>query len=469
MVDNDSPIISVSGLRGVVGSSLTPLTVTRYVAAYAEWLTATQTGSERPRVVVGRDGRPSGPMLMHAVVSTLTACGIDPLIADLAATPTLGVLVRANAAAGGVQISASHNPPPYNGLKLFGADGRVIPAASGGQVLEHYQASRFPWKNHASLGQAESLADTTSRHLELVLSTVDVERIRASRFRVVLDSNHASGSVLGGRLLEALGCDYTIVGAEPTGEFANKPEPTAENLAEVTRLAGEYQAQVVFCQDPDADRLAVIDEQGRYIGEEYTLALTLFHALRQRQDQGEPLGPVVTNCSSSRMTKDIAEQFQVPCLLSKVGEANVTDQMIASQAVYGGEGSGGPIDPRVGYVRDSFVGMAQILDAMAARKASVSELVAELPSYSIRKSTIQLPDRLPQAQAISQLFDRLESEATAAEVSRLDGLRIDWPNGWLLVRPSNTEPIVRAVAEAQDPEQAEAWCRWAASAADSIG
>lgn len=467
MSSSSEPIISVSGLRGIVGTSLTPLTVTKYVAAYAKRLRANfdQNNSGRPRVVVGRDGRQSGPMLVDVVAATLMSCGVDAWIADLAATPTVGVLVRSLKADGAVQISASHNPPPYNGLKLFGSDGRVIPAAAGLEVLAAYERADFPWQAFEGLGQRHVVADSTTAHLEAVLATVDVARIRAAKFRVVLDSNHACGSILGRRLLEALGCDFTIVGDTPDGQFAHKPEPTAENLAGVTRLARDFAADVVFCQDPDADRLAIIDERGSYIGEEYTLALTLQHALATRKEKGLSLGPVVTNCSSSRMTLDIAAQFGVACYLSKVGEANVTDRMIAEQAVYGGEGSGGPIDPRVGYVRDSFVGMAQVLDAMARNGCSVSELVANLPTYQIQKSTVQLSADVPPVEAIERLFQAVEGRFPEARVSRLDGLRLDWDDAWLLVRPSNTEPIVRAVAESKSVARSRDLCQAAATAA----
>ena len=452
------PIISVSGLRGLVGSSLTPVTVMRYVAAYAQRLRALAADGERLRVVVGRDGRESGPMVLEVVSSTLAACGIDVLVADLAATPTVGVLVRDQRAAGAVQISASHNPPPYNGLKLFGSDGRVIPATAGLEVLAAYEAGQFPWQEFNALGQRQVLEDTTSAHLAAVLATVDVARIRAARFRVVLDSNHACGSLLGRRLLEALGCEFTILGETPDGQFAHRPEPTADNLAGVTQMARQYNAQAVFCQDPDADRLAIIDEQGQYIGEEYTLALTLQHALASRKAAGLPLGPVVTNCSSSRLTLDIAERFGVPCHLTKVGEANVTDRMLSERAVYGGEGSGGPIDPRVGYVRDSFVGMAQVLDAMAASGLPISGLVAQLPRYEIRKTTISVGPEQANA-GFAALFDRLEAQFPDARASRMDGLRLDWADAWLLIRPSNTEPIVRAVAESTSAERSTELCR----------
>jgi phosphomannomutase len=276
---------------------------------------------------------------------------------------------------------------------------------------------------------------------------VDVARIRERKFRVLLDSNGGAGSVLGRPLLEALGCELTLVGGEPTGEFAHPPEPTSENLADVRRLVTSAEAKVGFCQDPDADRLAVIDATGRYLGEEYTLALCLDHVLRQRR------GPIVTNCATSRMAEDLARTYEVPFHRSAVGEANVVGCMQRERALFGGEGNGGPIDPRVGYVRDSFVGMALILDAMAARGKPVGELADELPSYAIHKTKLPLkPERVPAA------LDALERGFSEAAPDRDDGLRLDWSDRWLLVRASNTEPILRVIAEAPQAEQAVEIC-----------
>lgn len=432
------PIISVSGLRGVVGESLTPDVAVRYVAAFAATLPPGP-------VVVSRDGRTTGPMLADLVRGALAASGRNVLDAGIAATPTLGVLVRETEAAGGVQISASHNPPQYNGLKLFNRDGRVIPAAAGQPVLQRYRTAAPIWATFESVGQTQAIADTSKEHLARVLATVDAETIRRRRFRVLLDSNAGAGSVLGRKLLEALGCEVTILGGEPTGHFEHPPEPTAENLAGVRERVVAAAADIGFCQDPDADRLAVIDEQGRYIGEEYTLALCLGHVLRERP------GPVVTNCATSRMAEDLANKYGVPFQRSAVGEANVVDNMLAVGAVFGGEGNGGPIDPRVGLVRDSFVGMALILAAMASRGKKVSELAGELPRYEIRKTTVRLaPDKLPAA------CDSLQKHFSDAQPDRLDGLRLDWADRWLIVRGSNTEPIVRIIAEAPTATAADA-------------
>ena len=309
---NAEPIISVSGLRGVVGETLTPDVAIRYACAFAAQI------PDGP-LVISRDGRATGRMIADLVRASLCAVGRDVIDADIAATPTTGVLVRELQAAGGIQISASHNPAEYNGLKLFGSDGRVISDAAGQPVLEAYRCGRPPrWVGYRQLGGVRPCSDTLSHHAARVLSTVDVAAIRARHFRVVLDSNHGAGSLLGRRLLDELGCQLTLLGTPADGLFEHTPEPTAENLVTVcdqVRVAG---VDVAFCQDPDADRLALIDEAGRYVGEEYTLALTVKHVLRQTP------GPIVTNCSSSRMSQDLAQQFGVPFYHAKVGEAHVT-------------------------------------------------------------------------------------------------------------------------------------------------
>jgi len=438
------PIISVSGLRGVVGQTLTPEVAVRYVAAFAA------TGPAGT-MLVGRDSRPSGEMLAQAVHAALRAGGHRTINLGICATPTVGLLVRTYQATGAVGITASHNPPPYNGLKLFSNDGRVIPAALGEKVLEHYRAGKASWARHDRIGSTTACEDTTTAHLEAILATVDVERIRKSGFTVLLDANHGAGGPLGRLLLEALGSKVTILGETTDGQFDHKAEPTAENLADVLPAVPQAGAEVGFCQDPDADRLAVIDAAGGYLGEEYTVAIIADHILRNRR------GPVVTNCSSSRMTQAIAETYDQRHFRSAVGEANVVDMMLAKDAVFGGEGNGGPIDPRVGMVRDSFVGMAQLLDAMAERELSIRQLADELPRYAIIKTKIDLaPNRVARA------LDALEQHFDTARADRLDGLRLDWPNRWLLVRASNTEPIVRAVAEAPEEEEAQRLCNEAA-------
>jgi phosphomannomutase len=433
-------IISVSGLRGIVGDSLTPEIAIRYTAAFAEELPPGP-------VVVTRDGRHTGPLLESAVQSALLAMGRECRDSGIASTPTTGVLVRELKAAGGIQISASHNPPEYNGIKLFDSTGRVIPAAAGQKVIDRYRQGKPRWKLSDELGICEPVTDTTTAHLKLLLAICDVERIKARKFRVILDSNHGAGSGLGMRLLESLGCVVKLLGGMPDGLFAHPPEPTAENLQSVLAEVRDFKADIGFCQDPDADRLAIIDEKGNYIGEEFTLAMAADHVL------GKTPGPVVTNCSTSRMTQDVAERYDVPIFRSKVGEANVVDLMKEKKAVLGGEGNGGVIDPRVGYVRDSFVGMALVLDALAAREETVSQVVAKLPQYAIHKSKVTLT-----ADKVASSFAAIENHFADAKADRLDGLRLDWPGKWLLIRGSNTEPIVRIFAEAPSAEEAKRLC-----------
>ena len=447
-------IISVSGLRGVVGESLTPEVAVRYVSAYAAHLHAAKgPGEPRPRVVVGRDGRASGVFLQRAVVASLEASGCDCLIADVAATPTIGVLVRDQAADGAIQITASHNPPPYNGMKLFGLTGRVIGAAAGNAIKRAYEQGESCWQPVEGIGTTQTVADPHEPHLNAVLATVDPEKIASKKFRVLLDSNHGSGAALGKRLLEKLGCEVVLIGAEPDGKFAHVPEPTAENLQGIAARVAKEKCVVGFCQDPDADRLALIDANGRYVGEEYTLALCVQRALRHTAT----CGPIVINGATSGMSERLASAAGVDAYRSAVGEANVADMMIAREAKYGGEGNGGPIDPRVGYVRDSFVGMAQVLALMTETGSSLGALVDALPKLEICKAKATID-----AASLPEMLKRVASRFHDAKPDFSDGLRLAWPDKWLLVRGSNTEPIVRFIAEADSMAEAQRLCDEAA-------
>ncbi len=434
------PIISVSGLRGIIGDQLTPPVAMRYVAALA----ASMGSGE---VVVGRDGRSSGPMLYQAVASTLVGHGMTVLDLGIASTPTVGVAVRKFGAVAGIQISASHNPRQYNGLKLFGGSGRVLSKAAGERVLAGYKEGRNRWQGIDHVGKQIIVSDPHESHLELVLATVDCELIRSKQFHVLLDSNHGAGSLLGKRLLEALGCHVTVLGDSPDGQFAHGAEPLAANLEDICAQAKAVRADVTFCQDPDADRLAIIDERGEYIGEELTLALCLLDVLPELS------GPIVSNCATSSLCKHVADKFKVALHQSAVGEANVVDEMLQCKAVFGGEGNGGPIDPRVGYVRDSFVGMALVLELLAKEEVPLSQIVSSLPPLAMIKDKITLP-----ASKLPVLLDKLSTQMSADRCSRLDGLRLDWHDRWLLVRGSNTEPIVRFIAEAPTLAAAQQLC-----------
>ncbi len=431
------PIISISGLRGIVGSELTPTVASNFAAAFC-------TQAPEGPIAVARDGRASGQMFADAIAAAVVGHGRECLDLGVASTPTVGAFVRESKSAGAIQISASHNPPAYNGMKLFSPEGRVLPSEPGTRVLHAYRQNQTDWRPTDTLKTRIRVEDPYAGHLRLILATVDVAAIRKCEFRVLLDSNHGAGAILGQRLLEALGCTFLILGETPDGQFEHPPEPLAENLATVSPMVEQQGFQIGFCQDPDADRLAIIDETGHFIGEEYTSVLCMKRALMLRT------GPLVTNCASSNMTKWLAEKHGVRFAQSKVGEANVVDVMQLNNAMYGGEGSGGPIDPRVGFIRDSFVGMAQVLDLMAATRSSLSQLVGELPRMAMIKDKMVLSK-----EKLATSIGKLSSELRAESVSNADGIRLDWTDAWLLLRGSNTEPIVRLIAETASEEQSK--------------
>jgi phosphomannomutase len=438
-----SLIVSVSGIRGIVGEGLTAEATLTFASALGTHL---QGG----RVVLGRDGRPSGSLLRHAVLAGLVEAGCEVQDVGVAPTPTVGLAVRKLDAQGAIQITASHNPAPWNGLKLFGAAGRVLSATEGRQVQELFERNAFCRAGWQDLGRVEECRRAEDWHRDRVLELVDTTHIRAAGLRTFLDANGGAGGPLGRSLLETLAPQARplCLGCHADGHFAHEPEPTADNLRGVCPLVAEQGADIGFALDPDSDRLALIDETGRYIGEELTLALAVrFRLAHQR-------GPVVINMSTSRVIEDLATHYGCLCHRSAVGEANVADRMIQTDAVIGGEGNGGVIDPRVGLVRDPFIGMALVLSLMAETGRKLSELVAELPAYHIVKDKYPVvPERLP------ELFAALEAEWPETRANRLDGLRLDWDDRWVHVRPSNTEPIVRVIAEARQEQEARDLCR----------
>lgn len=434
-------IVSVSGIRGLMGESLTPVPTLAFAAALA-------TQARPGPLVVSSDGRPSGAVLKHAVLAGLLGCGRTVHDLGVAPTPTFGLAIAKLAAAGGIQITASHNPAPWNGLKLFGPTGAVLSPADGKAIIALFDAGRFAWARHDAIGAVKPCPEALGWHASRVLELVDPRPIQGRRIKVFVDANGGSGGPLAKRLLEALECQVTLLGGAADGHFAHEPEPTEANLRDICPQVPRAGADIGFVLDPDADRLAIIDEKGRYIGEELTLALAVSYRLRQQR------GPVVVNMSTSRVIEDIATQNGCAFHRSAVGEANVVGMMNQVGAVIGGEGNGGVIDPRVGWVRDPFVGMGLVLALLAQTGQPLSQLVAGLPAYTIVKDKYTVPrERLP------GLFDALVKRWPDAKVDRVDGLRLDWADRWLHVRPSNTEPIVRAIAEAPVAAAAQALCQ----------
>ncbi|MBN9121677.1 MAG: phosphoglucosamine mutase [Planctomycetes bacterium] len=434
-------IVSVSGIRGIVGSGLTAEAAARFAAAYG----STVAGK---RVILSRDGRPSGEMLRHAVLAGLLGAGCTVEDIGIAPTPTCGFVVRQSGAAGAIQITASHNPAPWNGLKMFGPDGAVLPAETGAVIRGLYESGDFQRSKWDGIGRTLVPPDAESEHARAVLDLVSVAAVAGNRFRVFLDANAGAGGPLGTRLLADLGCDTIQFACEPTGQFVHEPEPTPAHLADVAPWVKQHECAIGFVLDPDSDRLALIDETGTCVSEECTLALAVKYRLRHQP------GPVAVNMSTSRMNEDVAAAAGCPCYRSAVGEANVVGLMRARNAVIGGEGNGGVIDPRVGWVRDPFVGMAFVLSLMAEERKPFSQLVAELPQYAMLKTKFAVPrEKLPAA------FAALEARWKDARVNRDDGLRLDGADWWLHIRGSNTEPVVRVIAEAPTAERAEELCR----------
>lgn len=434
-------ILSISGLRGVIGDGLDPAYLVEFAAAFG---TLIHGGT----VVLGRDGRGTGQLVRHAVLAGLQSVGCRILDADIASTPTAGVLVHHLGAAGGIQITASHNPVPWNGLKPFSPQGSVFDESTGQRLIGLLESKQFHYQPWDRIGSVETLADPGKPHLDRVLKLIDVPAIRQRRLKVVLDCNHGSGGVLGPRLLEELGCEVVVLGGTPDGQFEHTPEPIKENLGGLCAEVVRHGADVGFAQDPDADRLAIVDNTGRYIGEELTLALCADYVLARTP------GPVVVNGSTSRVTADIAAKYGCQFHRSYVGEAHVVARMRAVGAIVGGEGNGGLIEPKVGYVRDSFASMAYVAAGLTARGGDLASWVDELPAYCIVKDklTCAREQVVPACNALRQHY-------STAEITEGDGLRLDWNDRWVQVRASNTEPILRVIAEAPDEPTAVALCR----------
>ena len=432
-------ILSISGLRGIVGDGLDPEYVTRFAASLG-------TMFNGGTVVLSRDGRSTGEMLRHAVLAGLVGSGCRVIDLGIASTPTCGVMVNALGAAGGLQLTASHNPIEWNGLKPFSPRGSVFDKGLGQQLLSVLESGPV-YRRWNGLGSVESIAADNSEHLQRVYKLVNVPAIRARRFKVVLDCNHGSGSVLGPKMLRELGCEVFVMGETADGQFEHPAEPLKENLTSLMSAVVANGADVGFAQDPDADRLAIVDNTGRYVGEELTLGLCADHVLSLRQ------GPVVVNGSTSRVTADLAEKYGCQFHRSHVGEANVVSKMIEVNALLGGEGNGGVIEPRVGFVRDSFVSMAYVLDGLVVRRTSLSDWVDTLPQYTIVKDKLHCP-----RERVDRACAALRSAYAAAVATEGDGLRLDWPDRWVQVRASNTEPIIRVIAEAPSSEIAKSLC-----------
>ena len=439
----DGLMVSVSGIRGRVGAGLTPEVVTTYAAAFGAWAIASHPSKP---VVVGRDSRVSGPMFHRCVVSALQSVGARVIDLGLTTTPTCQLAVEHHHAGGGLMISASHNPIEWNALKCIGPTGLFLDATEGAafRALVGQSFARATWER---LGVVEADDEAPTRHIDAVcaLPMIDVERIRARKLHVALDCCRGAGAVIMPALLERLGCQLSVINLEPDGQFPRPPEPVAENLGELEALVAQSGADVGFAVDPDVDRLAIVDDNGRAIGEDYTLALAARVVLEQRP------GTVVTNLSTSRIVDDVAGRVGGRVIRAPVGEVNVAVRMRDERAVVGGEGNGGVILPDLHLGRDAPLAAALVLQLIADSKQMLSEIVSEYPRYAIVKDKL---DRPPVA--LDAVYDALRSTFAGAEIDTQDGLRLSWPDSWVHIRPSGTEPIVRVIAEAPSVDAARA-------------
>ena len=430
-------MVSVSGIRGRVGEALTPEVVARYAAAFGAWSIA--RGTSR-RIVVGRDSRVSGPMFHRICVGTLQLVGCEVIDIGLTTTPGCQLAVEHHHAAGGLMLSASHNPIEWNALKLIGASGLFLQADEGlaMRALVEQGTPHAAWDAIGSVIQDDGVA---ARHVESVLAIpyVNAKGIRARRFKVALDCVRGAGATVMPLLLERLGCEVVAINMEPDGRFPREPEPIPANLGELERLVKESGADIGLAVDPDVDRLALVADGGRAIGEDYTLALAARLVLRHRR------GPLVTNLSTSLVVEDAAREAGVEMVRAPVGEVNVAVRMRELQAPIGGEGTGGVILPEVHLGRDAPIGAALVLQLLLEEGRALSAIVGSLPRYVIVK------DKLPRPNAsLDAVYAALTSAFPDAAADRQDGLRLAWADRWVHVRPSGTEPIVRVIAEAPD-------------------
>ena len=436
-------ISSVSGIRGTLGGktgdNLTPIDVVRFASAYGSWILQ---NVDKATIVVGRDARPSGPIIQNMVQQTLVSLGIDVIDVGLSTTPTVELEVVRHKAQGGIILTASHNPKEWNALKLLNKKGEFLNADEGEQInMMSADLSSIEFANIDNLGAICKESDAIQHHIEAILNLplVDHDKIKTSSFKVVVDGVNSSGGIAVPQLLEKLGVEVISIHCEPNGEFPHNPEPLAQHLTDLSKAVVYHQADFGIAVDPDVDRLVFMDEKGTLFGEEYTLVACADYILRSNP------GNTVSNLSSTRALAEVTRRFGGNYVASAVGEAHVVELMKKTDAVIGGEGNGGVIYPDLHYGRDALVGIALFLSHLSHLDCKVSVLRSQYPNWLMRKDKVKLS---PQ-QDIDALLKSIESAYEAFRVTTIDGVKIDFPDGWVHIRKSNTEPILRIYAEAK--------------------
>ena len=444
-------IKSISGIRGTIGNepgnNLTPLDIVKFTAAFASLMKSNQP-TKKLKFVIGRDARISGMMVENLVVSTLSGMGIDVINTGLSTTPTVEMAVINHNADGGIIITASHNPKQWNALKLLNGKGEFISGTEGEKVLQIAKNENIIFSEVDDLGKVEYNSSTIEEHIKQIidLKLVDKELVKKAGFKVAIDAVNSTGGISIPPLLKALGIDEIIeLYCEPTGEFPHNPEPLPENLTEICKLVVEEKADIGVVVDPDVDRLALVMENGELFGEEYTLVAVADYILQTQK------GNTVSNLSSTKALRDVTEKAGGSYTASAVGEVNVVDKMKEVKAVIGGEGNGGVIYPELHYGRDSLVGIALILTYLAKRKIKLSELRAEYNDYFVSKNKIELNADMD----VSAIYSKVQKHYQKFPILTIDGVKIDFPDGWVHLRTSNTEPIMRIYAESTSMERAQ--------------
>lgn len=443
-------IKSISGIRGTIGGmqgeGLSPIDVVKFTSAFATFL-KNNSPKEKLQLVVGRDARISGQMVDSLVVGTLLGMGIDVIETGLSTTPTVEVTVVDKAADGGIIITASHNPMQWNALKLLNAKGEFINAEEGNAVLKLAETMNIDFAKVEELGKYITDFTTIDSHIQKVvnLPLVDVNAIKSAGFKIAVDAVNSTGGIAIPRLLNALGVtDVVELNCDPTGKFAHNPEPLAENLTEISKVVKENNCNLGIVVDPDVDRLALICEDGKMFGEEYTLVAVADYVLSNQK------GNTVSNMSSTRALRDVTEGYGCSYSASAVGEVNVVEMMKATNAIIGGEGNGGVIYPELHYGRDALVGVALFLTLLAKKNCTMSELRKTYPNYIISKNKIELTPDIDVDNVLKSMAEKYKNQP----VNTIDGVKIEFGNEWVHLRKSNTEPIIRIYSESQTEEKA---------------
>lgn len=444
-------IKSISGIRGTIGGktgdNLTPVDAVKFASAYGTWL-KNHHNKQNLTVVIGRDARISGPMIHNLVVNTLIGLGINVIDLGLSTTPTVEIAVPLEKADGGIILTASHNPKQWNALKLLNEKGEFLSGSDGAKILEIAENEAFDFADVDNLGEITENTSYMDIHIDEVINLplVDVEAVKSKKFKVVVDGVNSSGGIIIPKLLEEMGVEVVKLYCEPNGHFPHNPEPLKEHLTDISKLVVQEKADFGIVVDPDVDRLAFISNDGEMFGEEYTLVAVADYVLSKTP------GNTVSNMSSSRALRDITEKHGGKYQASAVGEVNVVELMKSTNAIIGGEGNGGIIYPEIHYGRDALVGVALFLTHLANVNMTVAELRASYPQYYMSKNKIELTPQIDVDAILATMTEKYKNE----QISTIDGVKIDFPENWVHLRKSNTEPIIRIYTEAKSQQQADA-------------